>query len=87
MEFDYSLCKQNKVDGVFMSPLIENAGFHKIPYYPGATDDFICTFVIAAPIAFALYKEMPDYMHNLAERYLPQWCLEVNEKFNSIIGF
>ena len=42
---------------------------------------------IAAPIAFALYKEMPDYMHNLAERYLPQWFLEVNEKFNSIIGF
>ena len=259
MEFDYSLCKQNRVDGVFMSPLIENAGFNKIPHYPGATDDSICTFAIAeavieglditknlqkrclqefnrgyggmfrkwiispepapygsygngsamrcsiagwypdsidkviklamntaepthnhpegikgavvtasaifaartgkskeevvdyilseypdwkgktfesvhpeyrfdvscqgsvpmaalclqdsndfeeciyhcaqsggdsdtlgaivAPIAFALYKEMPDYMHNLAERYLPQWCFEVNEKFNSIIGF
>ena len=44
MEFDYSLCTQNKVDGVLMSPLIENAGFHKILHYPNATDDSICTF-------------------------------------------
>ena len=42
---------------------------------------------IIAPIAFSVYREMPEYMHELAVRYLPQWCLDVNEQFNKIFGF
>ena len=41
---------------------------------------------IAGPIAYAVYRDAPNYMFDLAERYLPQWCLDVNRQFNERFG-
>jgi ADP-ribosylglycohydrolase len=42
---------------------------------------------IAAPIAYAIHREIPDYMLEAARKYLPKWCLDINEKFNRMNGF
>lgn len=40
---------------------------------------------IAGPIAYSIYRNAPVYMFELAEKYLPKWCLEINEQFNKWI--
>lgn len=51
----------------------------------GGDADTLCA--IAGPIAYSVYREFPDWMYSLADKYLPDWCKEVNEQFNQMNGF
>ena len=37
---------------------------------------------IAGPMAYAFYKEMPDSLVYKAMKMLPDWMVEVNDKFD-----
>ena len=51
----------------------------------GGDTDTLCA--IAAPIALSIYREIPAWMLSLPGRYLPKWCLEINDALNKQIGF
>ena len=51
----------------------------------GGDADTLCA--IAGPIAYSVYREIPEWMIAVADYYLPQWCKDVNEQYNKLLGF
>lgn len=51
----------------------------------GGDADTLCA--IAGPIAYGVYRKIPDWMIAVADYYLPQWCKDINEQYNYINGF
>ncbi|UKK50225.1 hypothetical protein L6472_09330 [Prevotella sp. E13-17] len=41
---------------------------------------------IAGPMAYAYYKKMPDALVYQALKKLPEWIVDVNERFDEIVN-
>ena len=41
---------------------------------------------IAGPMAFAYYKEMPDALVAQAMKMLPDWMVDVSERFDKVVN-
>lgn len=41
---------------------------------------------IADPIAYAYYKKMPDALVYQAMKKLPEWMVEVSERFDEVVN-